>query len=112
MFRILWPALSYKTSTLRLLLPATGGERRHFTEANEALADVLEANPGIRDSLGVTESIAELRSGDLRAPDGFTWHHHQDFWRIELVPAPVHEPVNHTGRIALWPRLADYLGLS
>ena len=92
--------------------PFRNAETRHFREANSALANALEANPELRNTLGITESVEELRSPTLRAPDGFTWHHHQDFGRMQLVPTSVHGPVNHTGGIALWPRLATYLGLT
>lgn len=82
----------------------------HFQAANNALADVLEANPGLADHPGVAESIDQLRA--LRAsPANFTWHHHQDFGRMQLVPRSVHTGLNHTGGIALWGRLAEYLEL-
>jgi filamentous hemagglutinin len=34
--------------------------------------------------------------------DGFTWHHHQDPGRMQLVPRTIHKDTGHFGGGALW----------
>jgi len=52
------------------------------------------------------------RSGDFRAanrkaglsdtPLGYTWHHHQERGRMQLVPTDLHKGTPHTGGWAIW----------
>jgi hypothetical protein len=35
-------------------------------------------------------------------PDGYTWHHHQDHGRMQLIPREIHEATGHTGGFSLW----------
>ena len=39
-----------------------------------------------------------------RAPDGYTWHHHQDTGRMQLVPDGTHGDYPHTGGASIWGR--------
>jgi hypothetical protein len=55
----------------------TGSRSRDFIAANEA-------------------------AGLPRTPDGYTWHHHQDYGRMQLVPEEVHRATGHTGGFSLW----------
>ena len=58
------------------------------------------------------------RSGDFRAaneaagfgrgnpqPSGFTWHHHQDYGRMQLVETKAHKRTGHTGGASMWPHM-------
>ncbi len=36
------------------------------------------------------------------APPGYTWHHHQDYGRMQLVPSGLHQLTGHTGGAAIW----------
>ncbi len=35
-------------------------------------------------------------------PKGYTWHHHQDFGRMQLIESNVHARTGHTGGFTLW----------
>ncbi len=45
----------------------------------------------------------EILAGKDRLTD-FTWHHHQELGRMELIPDWIHEKARHTGGDTLWPR--------
>ena len=45
---------------------------------------------------------ANLRAGYNSTPKGFTWHHHQDFGRMQLVESNIHSRTAHTGGFSLW----------
>ncbi|MDR1488612.1 MAG: HNH endonuclease [Holosporales bacterium] len=42
-----------------------------------------------------------MKSG-LEKIDGYTWHHHQDVGRMQLVPEKIHADTGHFGGDALW----------
>lgn len=46
------------------------------------------------------QQLAAIRAGDDKIP-GYTWHHHQDLGRMQLVPEAVHDAVRHIGGIAM-----------
>ena len=70
------------------------------------------------DEKGVTVTDVNIgwlcgsRSGDFAAannvagygitPPGCTWHHHEDFGRMQLVKSKVHADKQHVGGVAIW----------
>ena len=38
----------------------------------------------------------------FQAPPGYTWHHHQDVGRMQLVPYEIHKQTGHTGGASIW----------
>jgi A nuclease of the HNH/ENDO VII superfamily with conserved WHH len=46
-------------------------------------------------------SIANQKAGYSDTPNGMTWHHHQDGYRMQLVPEGIHRATAHTGSIGL-----------
>jgi RHS repeat-associated protein len=36
-----------------------------------------------------------------KAPDGYTWHHHQENGKLQLIPKDIHDAVKHTGGASL-----------
>ena len=42
---------------------------------------------------------ANIAAGLKRTPENFTWHHHQDVGRMQLVPTDVHSKTGHTGGV-------------
>lgn len=50
----------------------------------------------IPSSLFSDAQIKAIRSGQDKIP-GFTWHHHQDTGRMQLVPEAVHNGARHVG---------------
>ncbi|MGU3588300.1 HNH endonuclease [Methylobacterium brachiatum] len=42
------------------------------------------------------KQLAAIKDGAGKIP-GYTWHHHQDFTRMQLVPTDIHSKVGHIG---------------
>ena len=40
--------------------------------------------------------LQQIERGSIRI-DGFTWHHHQDYGRMQLVPREIHKRTGHIG---------------
>jgi hypothetical protein len=82
------------------------GRGGHFEAANQNLANALRADPGLADRMGLSQAAADhvLRDpAPTSPPDGYTWHHHQDQGRMQLVPTSEHEAaVPHTGGMSIW----------
>ncbi len=77
-----------------------GSRDTHFTAANRVLAENSDAQ--LR-STGFTDAeIGQIRQGET--PDNYTWHHHQDVGRMQLVRTNEHDALRggHTGGWALW----------
>ncbi|TKG87918.1 hypothetical protein EYV94_27880 [Puteibacter caeruleilacunae] len=47
-------------------------------------------------------SAANKAAGYDVTPKGYTWHHHQNTGRMQLVETDVHAATGHTGGFALW----------
>jgi hypothetical protein len=47
-------------------------------------------------------AAANKAAGLSKTPDGYTWHHHQDYGRMQLVPEEIHRVTGHTGGFSLW----------
>lgn len=41
-----------------------------------------------------------FKSGET--PERFTWHHHQDVGRMQLVDYTIHRKTGHTGGYKIW----------
>jgi hypothetical protein len=41
-----------------------------------------------------------IANREFEAPDGYTWHHHQDGRTLQLVPTDMHEAIRHGGGVA------------
>lgn len=60
-----------------------------ITPTGNRAADVVEANRA---------------AGYRSTPEGYTWHHHQETGRMQLVQSDVHRQTGHTGGFSLWQR--------
>lgn len=69
-------------ATQRIAL--TGSRRADFREANR--------RAGFGDSADAT-------------PEGYTWHHHEDLGKMQLVRTDVHRGFAHNGGVAVWQRV-------
>lgn len=71
----------------------------HFRDATRNLRDAIR-----RKEVGIEqfspEQLAAIEKGADKIP-GFTWHHHQDLGRMQLVPKGLHGKVGHMGGYAL-----------
>ena len=47
-------------------------------------------------ALFTPEQLFAIERGSSKIP-GYTWHHHQDYGRMQLVPAAIHNAVGHVG---------------
>ncbi|SES34564.1 HNH endonuclease, partial [Corynebacterium cystitidis] len=74
---------------------ATSVTRGDFTLPSELHeSTVYQQEKWLDSQMGIT---AEQRSAK-----GWTWHHHEDLGRMQLVPSSVHGDVRHTGGWAIW----------
>ncbi|NJC27499.1 HNH endonuclease [Neolewinella antarctica] len=48
------------------------------------------------------EAAANAAAGLVKTPKGWTWHHHQQFGRMQLVNRTIHTQTGHTGGAKLW----------
>jgi hypothetical protein len=75
-------------------------ETEHFKAANQKLAKAAREDPALAEKLGLKDLDSLEKS--TKAPTGFTWHHHQDVGRMQLVPTEVHQGIPHTGGMSIW----------
>ncbi|MFI8710097.1 WXG100 family type VII secretion target [Bacillus sp. NPDC077411] len=71
----------------------------HDTICNKALYKQIMENPELASKFTETE-IQALKRGDN--PRGYTWHHHQDTGRMQLVEYEIHKDTGHTGGYRIW----------
>jgi hypothetical protein len=81
----------------------SGNPRLHFKAANKKLHDAIQADSKLAQKLGLSpEDITELPTSTT-PPNEYTWHHHQDVGRLQLVSKQAHELAKpHTGGMAIW----------
>ncbi len=48
------------------------------------------------------EALANAAAGYSSTPRGYTWHHHQDVGRMQLVEQTPHRKTGHTGGFSIW----------
>ncbi len=72
---------------------------QHFKYCNEQLREGLE-NGRVNPEQFTERQREQIANGDK--PEGYTWHHHEDKGRMQLVDSEVHDRVPHTGGRAIW----------
>ncbi|MFI8650646.1 T7SS effector LXG polymorphic toxin [Bacillus velezensis] len=70
-----------------------------FKGATLKLKEEIEKDPLLRNQFNDLQ-IEMIKAGET--PDGYTWHHHQDSGRMQLVDQKVHRQTGHTGGRHLW----------
>ncbi|PAY13466.1 T7SS effector LXG polymorphic toxin [Bacillus sp. 7705b] len=70
-----------------------------FKDATLKLKEEIETNPLLRNQFNDLQ-IEMIKAGET--PDGYTWHHHQEPGRMQLVDQKVHRKTGHTGGRHLW----------
>ncbi|MCY7761168.1 T7SS effector LXG polymorphic toxin [Bacillus spizizenii] len=70
-----------------------------FKDATLKLKEEIETDPLLRNQFNDLQ-IEMIKAGET--PDGYTWHHHQDPGRMQLVDQKVHRKTGHTGGRHLW----------
>jgi len=72
---------------------------RHFFIANKILYRELPYNSNLR-KMFTSRQIDELSEG--KTPNGYTWHHHQDAGKLQLVDEEIHAKTYHYGGYSIW----------
>ena len=74
-------------------------DAKQFKTCNEELKAQIKNNPELKPRF-TPEQIEQIENG--RTPSGYTWHHHQQDGKMQLVPTDIHDKSAHTGGKALW----------
>jgi DNase/tRNase domain of colicin-like bacteriocin len=73
---------------------------RQFKEATRQLKQAIERNPNLSRQF-TQEQLNAINQEKDRIP-GFTWHHHQEPGKMQLVPTRIHGRTGHTGGRDIW----------
>lgn len=72
----------------------------HMKNATKILKAEIKA--GKVDSKKFTaEQLSAITKEEIRIP-GYTWHHHQDVGKMQLVPKIIHQKTGHVGGMKMW----------
>ncbi|WP_158211481.1 HNH endonuclease [Alkalihalobacterium alkalinitrilicum] len=71
----------------------------HAKIANEQIASALDTNPILEAQFNDIQ-LEQIRDGET--PDGYTWHHHEEMGKIQLVETEPHDQSGHSGGRSLW----------
>jgi len=75
----------------------------HFRAANKRLYDAIQADSGLARQLGLSTKEVGALATSRKPPPGYTWHHHQDVGRMQLITDNAHDLAKpHTGGMAIW----------
>lgn len=85
------------------LLQASDSEQ--FAECNSQLIEAIEKDPSLSKKFS-PEQMEQIKNGDT--PDGYTWHHHEELGKMQLVDAEIHAHTGHTGGRSIWGGGRDY----
>lgn len=75
------------------------GYSAHFKECINQLQQALKDNPTLENRF-TDKQLDQIKNGFT--PEGYTWHHHQQTGRMELVDTLEHAKSAHTGGQAIW----------
>ncbi|WNG36059.1 HNH endonuclease [Archangium violaceum] len=75
----------------------------HFKAANKNLYNAIQKDLDLARTLGFAPADIERLLTLRKAPPGYTWHHHQDVGRMQLITAEENRlSLPHTGGMAIW----------
>ena len=77
-----------------------GTDKQHFDECNKQLKNWCEENPEKAKKKFSDEQLEQIEAG--KNPKGYTWHHHEDTGKMQLVDSSIHAKSAHTGGRAIW----------
>lgn len=72
---------------------------QHFYMANKILYSDLPYNLRLK-RMFTKKQIDEFSEG--KTPSGYTWHHHQDAGKLQLVKQEIHAKTYHIGGYTIW----------
>lgn len=73
-------------------------DKKQFAECNKQLKNKVDSAPEFAKKF-TPEQLEQIKNGDT--PDGYTWHHHEDTGKMQLVDTDTHR-TGHTGGRAIW----------
>ena len=88
---------TFETTLPDELLKATDYQQSQY--CNEQFRDAVERDPAMKEKFTETQ-IEQISEADT--PDGYTWHHHQESGRMQLVDSSIHLKTGHTGGKEIW----------
>ncbi|MCD8509316.1 MAG: HNH endonuclease [Bacillus sp. (in: Bacteria)] len=71
----------------------------HFTYANMELAEIVSQNPEMASQFSL-DQLEQIYAGET--PDGYSWHHHEQLGKVELVDEEIHAKTGHSGGRSIW----------
>ncbi|MFY0566283.1 HNH endonuclease [Archangium lansingense] len=81
----------------------SGQRFSHYKAANQKLSQAIKQDPRLAKELGLSADAIEKLSSSTKPPIGYSWHHHQDVGRMQLVSLEEHQlAAPHTGGMAIW----------
>lgn len=78
----------------------TASDTAQFQAATKSLAGAIKSNPSLAEQF-TAKQLEQINSGSAKISD-FTWHHHQDTGRMQLVDTTIHSKTGHTGGKSIW----------
>ena len=99
-----WKQFRTKFETLLDDVHIGSGQRfSHYKAANQRLSQAIKKDPSLAKELGLSAETIEKLSTSIRPPNGYSWHHHQDVGKMQLVNIDEHQlAASHTGGMAIW----------
>ncbi|MBL4280602.1 HNH endonuclease [Vibrio fluvialis] len=67
--------------------------------ANEALKEKVDSDPEFAKQFN-DEQLEQIENGET--PDGYTWHHSEEYGEMQLISTEDHNNNRHTGGKAIW----------
>lgn len=74
-------------------------DAKQFKDCNNQLKEEIKNNSELSAKFA-PEQMKQIENG--RTPSGYTWHHHQQDGKMQLIPTELHDKSAHTGGKALW----------
>jgi hypothetical protein len=75
----------------------------HYKAANQKLFQAIGEDPSLGRSLGLSPEAINKLPTSTKPPPGYSWHHHQDVGRMQLITTKAHQlAAPHTGGMAIW----------
>ena len=71
----------------------------HFSYTNAEFSETVSQNPEVAAQFSL-EQLEQIYAGET--PDGYTWHHHEQLGKLELVDEEIHAKTGHNGGRSIW----------
>ncbi len=80
----------------------TAATRQILKEAEEVALEMGKSVDDVLSGMGFDASqISEIKVGRSKI-NGYTWHHHQESGRLQLIVESVHDIFRHNGGFSIW----------